>query len=340
MWWPPETEDERRVAGILPGLQGRFMEDLSRGIVFGVGAMFAGGRLFPMLLLNQALAGVRLSAGRAPDPIFGRENFPPALAEYISGWNVPANTVYLPVSAPEPLHAVRQPASMRSRLARYFPRLVHSPLASSGSAIRCVDTRTRATLGVPLVCPKCGLCKAFLTVGHIVEKGSKIELVETHRWRPTRYKAIGSVVEYCNPSDTPGQPAYDFAVVHVDPSVQIEGPRHKGAARIRSPQSVPLLATLHGAISGIVPQAGIIGSLSVYGAESYTWKNSWLVLPSGLTSQGDSGGILILDSEQAVVGMMVGGSRTPNSTSYMAQYAEDMESLERDVLAPACFLLA
>jgi hypothetical protein len=59
-----------------------------------------------------------------------------------------------------------------------------------------------------------------------------------------------------------------------------------------------------------------------------------LVLPSGLTAPGDSGGQVVLSDTGEAVGMIAGGSRLRGSNSYIVQYAQDMQSLCRDVIHP------
>jgi hypothetical protein len=115
------------------------------------------------------------------------------------------------------------------------------------------------------------------------------------------------------------------AIVEVSPDVPAESPKYSGFAQLKSPLSQPLPATLYGAMTGINSSAALCGTLSAYGGPYGVWKNSWMVLPSGLISQGDSGGTLVVNSTKGVVGLVVGGSRYDESPSYLVQYAHDME---------------
>jgi hypothetical protein len=170
--------------------------------------------------------------------------------------------------------------------------------------------------------------------------GSTVELIHTSWLVFTQYYAIGRVVECVTPTAASTTAEYDAAIVELyNPNLFSNLP-HRGVAHIRSPQPQPLLSTLFGGVSGAVGPAAIVGSLTAYGGPAGIWKNSWLVQPSGMISQGDSGGVLLRDADQTVVGMIVGGSRVPNSTRYMAQYAHDMESLASDVLKPRGYQIA
>jgi hypothetical protein len=321
MWWQPETEDERRLANTLPRLERRFLEEQLRGIVLGVGSLFSERGLLPLLLVNHGLVSARVVF--SPVSITDRELVPARLRDYLISWELPSDALLLPVTPPEPLAAPQ-------------------PVVSTGRVIRCQVTHARATIGIALAHHGSKISpRHFLTVGHFASPGlgSTVELVKNRGFYFTQYVPIGNVVQQIDPIRTPGIPAYDYAIVQLISSLPILSPPHNGIAQIRSPLPQPILATLYGGVSGIVPSAALCGTLNAYGTPA-VWKNSWIVVPSGVISQGDSGGILVLNSTQAVAGMVVGGSRKPNSTVYMVQYAHDMESIEQDILQPAGFSLA
>lgn len=311
MWWKPGTDSELRMADLLTRLEKQFIKSVSEELVFGVGC-FLGEELRPLLLVNGYSVGFY---GQVVD----WKRLPPAVENLLTPWELPEDTRFLPVTPPEPLSALTPQSIV------------------SGAAIRCQSTHKRATLCVavtdnasPNTAPN-----AFLTVGHLAPQGSTIELIERSWLSPTRYHPIGQVIRSSDPANSPGQPGYAAAVVDLSSGLIVRGSAHKGVAAISSPLHQPLLATLFGGVSGIVAQVGLCGSLVAYGGINGIWKNSWLVLPSGLISAGDSGSMIVTDATNNVAGMIVGGSRIPNSNVYMAQYAHDMESLERDVLIPA-----
>jgi hypothetical protein len=320
MWWEPRSNDEIRMAEILPRLERRYIAQYSSQFVLGVGSFFSQEGLRPLLLLNQMATEVL-----PPVPyVINIELLPPTVFEQLRAWELPYDTMFFFVTPPEPV-------------ATHFGARM-----GPGTAIRCKATKTRGTLAVA-VAGKPGWLpvRGFLTVGHLAPLGcgSIIELIEVSRFGRTRYRSIGRVVECITPMISSGQPEYDAAIVKLLPLRQLGALPYRGLARIRSPLTQPLLATLHGGVSGVVAPAALVGGLTAYGGPWGIWKNSWIVLPSGLISQGDSGGILVLDETKTVAGMIVGGSRVENSTVYMAQYAHDMEALERDVLQPRGFRL-
>ena len=323
MWWPPKTPDEVALGEVVPRLQEQFFSTLTNELVLGVGSFFSPTGLVPMLLLNESLlwqGSPTFKKNLGQFPMTPLATVPPAIKNQVPGWQFPNEGVALFVSPPEPCASG------------------DTIVATTGAAIRCQATRARGTLGLHLVSPR---SRAFLTVGHLCPMGvgSVVELVN-ERIFGSDASPLGKIVAASNPVTAGGVPAYDYAVIDLDPSVKIEAPKHHGCAVIPSPLTQPLRATLHGAVSGVKPDAAICGALNVHGGPYGIWKNSWMLLPSGIVSQGDSGAALLLNSDQSALGMVVGGSRFDGSDSYLVQYAHDMESLQRDVLSPAGYALA
>lgn len=319
MWWTPETKDERRIAEILPRLATRFRAASEDELVLGVGTYITPNGLVPLLLINQWKAETLAPIAYA----LHRTGLPEVVSARLTAWELPDDTVFLLVTPPEPLASTT------------------AAVAVPGAAIRHrVPGGKSATAGVSLACGACVShpC-SFLTVGHFAPAGAPVELAEKRRFGRTRYQSIGNVALCLDPRSTPGVPGYDVAIVTAPGHVQCHTPPFGGIARLQGPLRRPQLATLHSGVSGVVANVALSGTLTDYGGNGCLWKNSWLVLPSNTTVQGDSGGVVVLDPAQTVAGMIVGGSRLPSSKTYMAQYAHDMESLVNDVLNPAGYTL-
>jgi hypothetical protein len=278
----------------------------------------------PLVLLNQDMADV--SAG-SMTPYF-RSELPPAAQEEVRQWDLPDDTVFLFVSSPE---AVIAAATTRQ----------------TERAIRCSSTGSLGTAGVRLkrIGESAGAACAFLTVGHMFPNGlnSVVEVVKHRRPRwllSPRYQRIGQVVKFSTPEGA-NQPAYDAAVVETGVATPLPELAHTGAALTPPYYEEPVLGTIYGGVSGVVKDAGIVGTLRAHGdPKKMLWKNSWILVPSGAIVQGDSGSAFILNDENKVAGMVVGGSRRGASKSYMAQYVQDMASIQRDFLRPAGFSIA
>lgn len=308
MWWKAKGDEENKLKALLGRLESRFVEQVKSEFVLGVGALFDYRRyklpLVPLLLVNGVGTDML-------NHILRESELPETMRIELKAWELPAESRFFFVTPPE--------------LASYQAAIPATP----GAAIRCQLTGDQATLGVALANnlppSQASHPKAFLTAGHFTQTGSVIELVSR------RHPAIGTVSYTQDPRRNPGQPGYDVAVVDIHPHIILSQPAHAGVAHIQSPINVPLPCTLQ-CPAGRIRQAGIVGSLNAYGSAVGVWKNSWLVLPSGIIRKGDSGGTLISCQTNEVVGMVVGGSRFPNSGSYMAQYAHDMASVETDIL--------
>jgi hypothetical protein len=314
MWWEPESNAERLVAESVSRLSNIFLERIRDGIVFGVGAWFNDEFPRPLLLVNY-------EAFESPHPLpslFERDSA--ERSQYLREWNLPGNTALLAVSRPEPSSVLIT--------------------ARSAMPIRSRDCFSRATLG-PGLCPIGSAdARAFLTVGHMfdgaVSGTDEVELIVRDWPWPTKHIPIGKVVQCLSPfSQASAKPAYDYAIVGLGSEVSLKEAVCRGVASIGAPIHEPRLVTIFGSVSGVIPNGGIVGSLLAVGDERGIWANSWLILPSGLTAPGDSGSLVAFSATGEAVGMIVGGSKLLGSNSYMVQYAQDMQSLCRDVIHPA-----
>ena len=98
--------------------------------------------------------------------------------------------------------------------------------------------------------------------------------------------------------------------------------------------------TMYGGVSGILHQVGIVGALTSYGNQNRLWLNSWLMLPSTVATVGDSGSLVSINSTSEAVRLLVGGSRAANVPWYLCWYAQDLFSIQNDVLSSINLTLA
>jgi hypothetical protein len=255
-------------------------------------------------------------------------DLPAATLSQVADWDLPPDTVFLFVSAPEAMGALAPVVTQTDR------------------AIRCARTGGRGTAGVRLARTSApGVAGGmFLTVGHLFPDGdnSVVEVV-IRRWprwlRSPVYKQVGRVVRHSTPEGA-NLPAYDAAVVEMDVQSPVADLAHGGVAQTPPLYEQPVLGTIYGGVSGVVRDAGIVGALTAYGSPETLWKNSWLLVPSGAIVRGDSGGAFVLDQQHKVAGMVVGGSRLARSDRFMVQYVQDMASIESEFLRPAGIAVA
>lgn len=327
MWWRPTSGKEADVADKVRSLEKWFYEVSRSDLIFGVGTAFAEGELVPLVLINRArLSPFPGAAGAKESPresitTRGVDDLKGTVFEQVKVLSLPSETRFIAVIRPIPL-AAAGPLSM-----------------VSGDPIRCAQSHAKGTAGllVERTDAHGRSIPGFLTAGHVTPNGtgSAVEAIVKHGLFPTTYPTIGQVSRHNDPISSPNVAGYDFAVVDTDPSVvNVTGPSHNGAGHIAGPLTQPVGVTMY-AGSATVANAVVMGALLVVGDPvSRLWKNCWLLLPSGIATQGDSGSGVILNSPFEAVGMVVGGSRMVPSASYLVQYMHDMESLDVDILRP------
>lgn len=214
------------------------------------------------------------------------------------------------------------------------------PLAAvgTGDRIRCVTTHTRGSLGFPVDMGR-GAPDGFLTAGHVTPQGvnSVVELESPHRFGQATYVPIGTVEHHSDPIGAAGIGGWDFAVVRSDLG-STPPPLTTSVASLPALVSNPRPVTLHGAISG-VQQGGIVGSLQALGlpgagiaSTTRLWRDCWIMIPSGVAQQGDSGAAVTDATSGDAIGTLVGGSRQLPNTTFAVQYVQDLENLLADRL--------
>ena len=236
--------------------------------------------------------------------------------------------VVLSVSRPEPMSE----PTVR-------PHMVRS---HAGSGIRCAVTHTRGTISFPVSLDGGETPQGFLTAGHVVPggPGSTVEMATSRRFRRKTFRPFGTVRNQEDPIGALGKGGWDFAVVATNRAAPPR-PLKAGVASLPRALTQPLPVTLRGSISGVQP-GGIVGSLTTLGADPYQdpsgnsrlWRDCWILIPSAIAQQGDSGAAIVESATGAAVGVLVGGSRMAPLTTYAVQYAQDVDHLSRHVLQP------
>jgi hypothetical protein len=285
--------------GYSTGLVGRE----SRGRIVGVGTLAASPPR-PLLLMNQhRIEHPRTPSFQWPNGAFSVYPWSPTIGEQV-GIDAPPDTIVLVGEPPQPM-------GLRDRAS-----------SSGGTAIRAA---MRGTLGPRIATPR-GV--RDLTAGHVAGRtGNDVHRI-VKRWLvPTAYPRIGQV-EYATDA-TLGRPGYDVGVV----ARGGPGGRPCKAAHVQQFQRAPLAGTLLGGVSG-KGFGLIVGSLAAYADADgkYSWTNSWIMTPGNIGAEGDSGGSVQLGGGD-VLGILVGGSRVEGSRNFAHLYVQDLESIERDVLA-------
>jgi hypothetical protein len=290
--------------------------------IWGVGLVVLYRQPLPLLLVDESLIPSELP----PEGIQSEEVLEQALVPAIE--ILQALEVSLPPEAEQSAQALG--------VAPPQPLTASAPTVTSGQAVRCSQTHERGTVGLPVerIDDRGSSVSGFLTAGQCVPRGigSQVESIHTQGFWSTTYQSLGQVALHSDPNGS-GQAGFDAAVVDVDPAGgAIGGPSHQGIARLSAAIDQPLAADVYGSISGTV-QGAVVGSLMALGDRNKRlWQDCWMLLPSALTSQGDSGAAVVLDNKEAV-GMLVGGSRFSASPSnYLVQYVHDLDSLQKGFL--------
>lgn len=219
------------------------------------------------------------------------------------------------------------------------------PLAAGvGDRIRCATTHTRGSLGFPTDGTGSGNVDGFLTVGHVIPGGvgCPVQLESPSRFGRSTYSNLGSVVQHADPVGASGTGGWDYAVVALDPGVNGPPPLTPTVASLPAALPQPTPVTMHGGVSGI-QTGGIVGALTTLGVSSppappgtsRLWRDCWIMIPSAMAQQGDSGAAVIETSTGAALGMLIGGSRQLPGTTYAVQYVQDLENLTVNELAPS-----
>src|SRR5262249_31668835 len=136
-------------------------------------------------------------------------------------------------------------------------------------------------------------------------------------------------------TSSPSRPDWDVAVIAYDHHVNwndswlTQGwPLAPLVSKLYHQFQSPEKVRVHGAYSGLVTRAVVQGALT----DLDEWKNCWLISPSGVLRDGDSGAAVFVDRDASLLGMYVAKSEFPGTGVPLFHYVQDAFTLERDVL--------
>lgn len=263
-----------------------------------------------------------------------------------------------PMDSPEDWISALHPANAEfgRRIQEYNPLVIHCPPPRMLSApdifaawtrdalwsqsvhplrVRCSNTRNQGSIGFP-ICRHNSKWEisGFITAGHVacgescfIEIGYTSPRIRLRRWSP-----VGEVRLRDTPTESSG-PAFDIAAVDFNArSPKFLKPIHSGVLNSRATIEEPIEVDITGGASGSV-RGFIVGALANFGVKPLTWKDSWVLLPSGVVRHGDSGAPVILPNGEAL-GMVVSGVIDHRSGEEIFCLAQDISSLEREWLSP------
>jgi hypothetical protein len=150
--------------------------------------------------------------------------------------------------------------------------------------------------------------------------------------RPRGEFPLGIVTHHKVPQSN-SRPGWDVAAIRCHPEWpnSLEWPAltvplvSKLYRQFQSPEKV----RVHGAYSGLVTRAVVQGALTDLGE----WRNCWMVAPSGLLGDGDSGAAVFVERDASLLGMYVAKSELPGTRLPFFHYVQDAFSLEKKVLS-------
>lgn len=335
MWWEPTNDYERVLAEDVRSVRSWLIENPNARQLhsFGAGSVWSWYHqaLVPTIVMSQF--PVRLLAGQAIWP--KRRSWLYSLgvsAEERSDRRLPLPYTKLPlhiVVAKEPKEANSTvPSSEISAAMQLTADRIMDAFVRVRDPIICATTRKSGTAGVIAFRHSQPI---LLTAGHtfagegadVLQLGSR-KLLGLLR-RPSEL-FIGNVVHHRVPAPN-GTADWDVAAIVLNPRAELP-PLPLVSRLYQSFQSAEKIR-VHGAYSGLVTRAVVQGALTDLGK----WKNCWMVAPSGLLSDGDSGAAVFVERDASFLGMYVAQSWLPGSGLPFFHYVQDAFTLQRDALS-------
>jgi hypothetical protein len=335
VWWEPTNESEKGLRQLLDRLVSRYFLELQDQVVYGVGSVSLAGRRTPLLLVDlrlifESVQDIPVWISASPENPHGRialsnlarpfADAPAAARQRLRGWELPGETVLVGITPPEAVSA-------------------GVLTFGTGDMIMAAEPpNERGTIGFPIRLLGSQTGRGFLTAGHLVTGNHEaIKLIHHSFLRsliglPAATSVIGRVQDFEDPATAAPRPCYDVAVVACERGLFRRSVRPSGVANL--PMMLePTAVRMYGAVSGNV-SGYLDGALTVLGSGARHWLHSWMLLPSGVGTWGDSGSLVVLADSKAAVGLVVGGSKWTNRTSFGAMYVQDARSLVANWLAP------
>lgn len=307
--WEAQGEDNRWSDGLYRLRE--YVGPGSKGRLTGVGMFFTGLGTRPMAVIDDGrpddedrtdLDAPLESAVVPLSRLTGAER------EFLEEMNPPDELVVMRTGPPQPLSGTRLTVPQKIEV-------ISSP-----------ETRELGTLG-PKVDTSFGA--VFMTAGHVTgEPGTDMNLVARGHFGHRRHLLLGEVVFRQDPADE-RVPTYDIGLIEPH-DLHVNTLPHD-VASLGPACPAPYPVTVMGGRSG--PQHAMIqGALwDLSDAEgTRTWRNSWMVMPGHCLAEGDSGAV-VFDQNEAVVGMLVAGSRKKGARSFDVMYAHDLASAIEDL---------
>lgn len=317
MWWEPTNTREKLLSETVAALRGWFLKRLVSDlpVSFGIGTVFVrpSEGLFPLVLLDSDKFH---SEAHGPVPLLDGP------LKYVSNEANRAMSELREIKSDIPIHCLTISAPRQSH---WTPGNLTDYTPIRGS-LCCGKTGYIGTAGVTVWDRKTDQ-PVILTAGHVFPQGVNTEvLLRRRRWnRPTRF---GRVSEHVVPSGpTPG---WDAAIIEAYEPERL--PVHADPNLLRRlDHDTP--TTVYGAVSGLVGESALIqGALRVGGGKKYMWENCWLLGPSGVLTNGDSGASVFTSDSGELAGTYVGSSYFKPSKRPFIHFVQDAASLEKAVL--------
>jgi hypothetical protein len=323
MWWEPTDAQEAALAADVRRFRTWFVERPRRDIqtAWGVGSIWSPEHkaLVPFVLVNSEVIGSSI-------PVF---KLLPVRAFEASGLQLPETQLpayAMAATHPRPTNTVISP-SPQVLVERFLAEFVQIR-----EPIVCKRSGKQGSAGV-VVWDEANGGLALLTAGHIFPYGEGSEVGELHLplGRLLKFFAtiedLGIVTHHVAPHGPIA--AWDAAVIQLTkiekPSASLVWQKYE---RFRSPEKI----RVHGAFSKLVSRAVVQGALSDLGSDVMMWKDCWIVAPSGLLRDGDSGAAVFVDRDSSFLGMYVAQSELPGSQLPLVHYVQDAFRLEQEVL--------
>lgn len=326
MWWEPTNDYERILAQDVRSVRSWLIESgVARELgCFGAGSIWSQSHeaFVPVILLPSSrglhydLLRPRNKSWlyRVADAVDRRTAFPST--------NLPLHVAIL--KPPQATNASMSIATQitTDRIMDTFVR-IREP-------ILCSNTGKVGTAGVIAWNHK---TPVLLTAGHIFSNtGSEVYQFRSRwphiSWLGSNFRFILGVVTHQRAPTVTSGPDWDVAVIQYRdyyrgwPDVPLVSKLYQ---RFQSAEKVRVC----GAYSGLVTKAVVQGALTDLGV----WKNCWMIAPSGVLRDGDSGAAVFVERDASFLGMYVAKSELPGTRLPLFHYVQDAFTLEKEVLS-------
>ena len=301
----------------------RFPVERPRGRIqsaWGVGSIWSADEqaLVPFFLLNREFVGLSIPAfALLPVRVLG-------VSDLLPQTQLPAYAM-----------AATRPRATNATISA-SPRILAERLLAEFVQIRepivCMRSGKKGTAGVVVLDQANGEL-ALLTAGHVFPNGVGSEVGKLHLPWPRfpkffpKLENLGVIIQHVAPNGP--NAAWDAAIIRLaeikKPSAALVWRKYE---RFRSPEKI----RVHGAYSKLVTRAVVQGALTDLGSDDRMWKDCWMVAPSGLLTDGDSGAAIFVDRDLSFLGLYVAQSELPGSGLALVHYVQDAFRLEQEVL--------